>query len=263
MSVLPSPVRRASLAALCLAAVPLVAVPSAGPATAATSVPATGTGEVTQNQVRIQDPVVLYASHIPASPLRVPIEVDLADNYGVLEATVYVGADDDDYTDTVSSSLTLRSGTRFAGTWTGSTTFDKYAKTGPCIAEVEALVDNPEIPSDSIDAITTFIVKRNTMMPAFNASPEPVRKGSPVKVAGRLTKLWPDVGYVGYSGKTISVYFKPVGGTWTLKGSATTDSNGYWSRSFTATEDGSWQARFKGTSNYHRETSHSDYVDVQ
>ncbi len=65
------------------------------------------------------------------------------------------------------------------------------------------------------------------------------------------------------SGKTISVYFKPVGGTWTLKGTATTDSNGCWSRSFTASEDGTWQAKFAGTSNYHRETSHRDYVDVQ
>ncbi len=98
------------------------------------------------------------------------------------------------------------------------------------------------------------------MMPAFNASPEPVRRGSPVKVGGRLTKLWPDVGY---GGKTIEVHFKPVGGTWTLKGTAMTDSNGCWSRSFTASEDGTWQARFKGTSNYHAETSHRDYVDVQ
>ena len=120
--------------------------------------------------------------------------------------------------------------------------------------ETEYSVDvGEDHPGEDISVTREFYVKRNTMMPTFNASPEPVRKGSPVKVAGRLARLNPDVGYVGYGGSTISVYFKPVGGSWTLQGSATTDSNGCWSRSFTASEDGTWQARFVGTSNHHRE----------
>ena len=258
MSVLPSPVRRASLAALCLAAVPLVAVPSAGPATAAASVPATGTGEITQNQVRIQDPVVLYASHTAANPQSVLFEADVVseDGAGVIEWSMRPeqGSAPDD---SQWGYMRMQSGSHYSGTWVGSAAFDKFATTGRYeLRMVDAALGQQY-------AAGRFHVKRNTMMPAFNASPEPVRKGSPVKVAGRLTKLWPDIGYVGYGGKAIDVYFKPVGGSWTLKGSATTDSNGCWSRSFTASEDGSWQARFKGTSNYHRETSHSDYVAVQ
>ena len=151
-----------------------------------------------------------------------------------------------------------------ADSYAASLEFDKRHQTGTWYSYYTALVPIGDEETDFLEAPGPLLqVKRNTMMPAFNASPEPVRKGSSIRTAGRLTKLWPDVGYVGYGGKTIDVYFKPVGGTWTLKGSATTDSNGFWSRSFTASEDGSWQARFKGTSNYHRETSHSDYVDVQ
>ncbi len=160
--------------------------------------------------------------------------------------------------------LEFQSGEFLAGTYEGSASFTRYSAPGRHILDAEFAI--PEVNGDTEYGrlvSSEFYVKRNTMMPAFNASPEPVRKGSPIKVAGRLTKLWPDVGYVGYGGKTIEVYFKPVGGTWTLKGTATTDSNGCWSRSFTASEDGIWQARFKGTSNYHRETSHRDYVDVQ
>ncbi len=148
------------------------------------------------------------------------------------------------------------SGTSTSSFWTGSLRFDTNDLTGRYYLDCEGVPN--ELGGDAV-----FHVKRNTMMPSFNASPEPVRKDSPVRVAGRLTRLTSNANYVGYSGKTISLYFKPVGGTWTLKGTATTDSNGYWSRSFTASVDGEWQARFAGTSNYHRETSRSDYVDVQ
>ncbi len=243
-----------------LAAVPLVPVPSAGPATAGVSAPATtaAPAEVRWSEARIQDPVVLYARHTQNDPLRVPIEAELVSEHGVSKGgdfEVNTAPDENgDYVEVDRGTLARRSGTSI---WTGTTTFTRSAPTGKYGLQVfySTYSESPDS-----HTLTWFHVKRNTMMPAFNASPEPVRRGSPVKVGGRLTKLWPDVGY---GGKTIEVHFKPVGGTWTLKGTAMTDSNGCWSRSFTASEDGTWQARFKGTSNYHAETSHRDYVDVQ
>ena len=247
--------------ALLLAAVPTTALlgPAAVPAAMALHEPE---HRPPPSEARIQDPVVLYASHTRSTPLEVRVEAFLASQYEglgiydpVWSLAPVVGGDS---SDRAGGPLTFESGRFDEAIYVASTTFTKFATTGQYLLTVTAEDENnfgtPE---------RFFHVKRNTMMPAFNASPEPVRKGSPIKVAGRLTKLWPDVGYVGYRGKTIDVYFKPVGGSWTLKGSATTDSNGCWSRSFTASEDGSWQARFKGTSNYHRETSRSDYVDVQ
>ena len=106
-------------------------------------------------------------------------------------------------------------------------------------------------------------VKRNTAMPAFNAGPEPVRRGAPVTVAGRLTRLDPNRGYVGYAGKRIDIYFKPNGGAWILKGTTTTTTTGTWARRFPARVDGLWQVRFAGTSWHDAEISRADHVDVR
>lgn len=108
--------------------------------------------------------------------------------------------------------------------------------------------------------------KGNTQIKEFNASPEPVRAGSTITVAGRLEhiKFGSAPWYVSYAGKTIRVDFKPEGTTtWTSMGTTTTGSDGRFRKHLTAHKDGTWRAYFAGTSKFDHETSPSDHVDVR
>ena len=232
------------------------AAPSVAAASSAPAVAASQASEVTGG-IRIQDSLVLYARHTQADPLEVYFEVDLAHPDGVdTAAATITGPDGYLY----GIDLTRTSGTEAAGTWAGGAHFTKHDPTGLYRLSVQVQTNTGQhLPGPA----QSLSVKRNTRMPAFNASPEPVRKGAPVEVYGQLTRLDPDLGYVGYPGKTLAVYFRPTGGEWTLKGTVTTGTAGTWSRSFPATVDGTWQARFAGTSNYHAEASRNDYVDVR
>jgi len=192
----------------------------------------------------------------------VTVDVVATDDVGVrgVVALLYQGDD----ADTAEYGLLVDDFRKVAGTastWRGTLAVDKSFATGKHRVAAAAF-DAAGNVADA-DPLASMYVKRNTKMPVFNAAPEPVRKGAPIKVGGQLTRLDPARGYVGYGGKTVSVYFRPTGGAWALQGSATTDSSGTWSRSFTASVDGTWQARFAGTSNYHAETSQDDNVDVQ
>ncbi len=254
---MPNRRRLLSLALLVLGST----IPVALPAAAGSPTPA-ATDEVAAEELRIQDPVVLYAGDTAASPRTVPIQVDLVNESPPVRSIYFdVHAEGPIHEFSVRSGfLELESGTGTDGTWIGDIKFDNSDYTGRHL-----IVTDLFNPAPGVDGgpDRRFYVKRNTIMPVFNAYPEHVRQGSAIRVHGRLVKLWPDFGYVGYRGKTIDVYFKPIGGDWTLQGSATTDRNGDWSRNFTASADGTWQARFKGTSNYHRERSRYDYVDVR
>lgn len=119
------------------------------------------------------------------------------------------------------------------------------------------------------------IVKRATRVANFNASPEPVMKGAPVTVSGVLERARAcpkfttisacsggKIGYwAAYGSRTIHIYFDPSGTAGPeYMGSATTSSSGRFSRAFTATESGSWFARYAGNSVHQRCRSVLDYV---
>ena len=111
-----------------------------------------------------------------------------------------------------------------------------------------------------------YMHRGNTQITSFNASPEPIRAGRTLTVAGRLlhVKFGSAPGYGSYAGKTIRVYFKAAGSkTWKWMGSTTTGRDGRFRRHFTARHDGTWRAIFPGTSHYDGETSPGDYVDVR
>ena len=83
---------------------------------------------------------------------------------------------------------------------------------------------------------------------------------------GRLLRLNPARGYVGYQGKAMSVLFRPTGSrTWVLRGTVTTNSGGYFANFHTirAWRDGIWKVRFNGTASYPPEGSRGDFVDVR
>ncbi|GAA2724924.1 hypothetical protein [Actinocorallia aurantiaca] len=107
--------------------------------------------------------------------------------------------------------------------------------------------------------------KHDTKFTGFNAGPEPVRKGRKLTVSSRLVR-WSDrpERYIPYSARKVRLYFRAQGTSkWTYKATVTTGRDGRFTRAFTADRDGSWQARFDGTSRFDAQTSGSDHVDVR
>lgn len=106
-------------------------------------------------------------------------------------------------------------------------------------------------------------VRYGTRFTSFDASPEPVRKGKTITVAGRLqrnTGGWKAAG----AGATVNVYFRAKGASkWTLAGDAKTDSKGAFRKGFKASKDGTWMASYKGSGTYLGSSGPGDYVDVR
>ncbi|WP_377267005.1 hypothetical protein [Peterkaempfera sp. SMS 1(5)a] len=102
-----------------------------------------------------------------------------------------------------------------------------------------------------------------TRITAFNASPEPVRKGRTLTITGRLEKktsaTWTPAG-----GQTVTLYFTPRGSTHATRvGTARTNSHGVFTAHATAKQDGTWSATWYATSSgYLTGTATPDYVDV-
>ncbi|MFF8934964.1 hypothetical protein ACF08O_09600 [Streptomyces paradoxus] len=97
-----------------------------------------------------------------------------------------------------------------------------------------------------------------------NATPEPVTKGKPITVTGKLTRAnWSTKRYDAYSGRTVSLQFRAKGtdAFKTLK-KATTSSTGGLKTTVTASVDGYYRWVYYGNSTTGVATSAADYVDV-
>ncbi|WP_119726401.1 peptidase associated/transthyretin-like domain-containing protein [Thermomonospora amylolytica] len=106
-------------------------------------------------------------------------------------------------------------------------------------------------------------VRYRTRVSSFNASPEPVTKGRPITVQGRLDRL---VGssWKALTGASVTVYFKPNGSTvWTAMSTVKTSSTGWFKKSFTASKDGTWMVKYNGSSANLGVQGPGDYVDVR
>ncbi|MFI7596569.1 hypothetical protein [Actinoplanes sp. NPDC049681] len=90
----------------------------------------------------------------------------------------------------------------------------------------------------------------------FNAAPEPVIKGAPVTLSGRV---W--IGATGNRSR-VSFYFRKSGTTaFAYKGFATATDSGAFTRRFTAETTGTWKAVFAGTA-ARRNAARLDAVQV-
>ncbi|MFF2850220.1 hypothetical protein ACFVT5_28355 [Streptomyces sp. NPDC058001] len=98
-----------------------------------------------------------------------------------------------------------------------------------------------------------------------NASPEPVTKGKPITVTGKLTRAnWSTKKYGAYSGRTVSLQFRAKGtDTFKTVKKATTSSTGGLKTTVTASVDGSYRWVYFGNSTTGVATSAADYVDVR
>ncbi|MFI7325432.1 HtaA domain-containing protein [Streptomyces rubiginosohelvolus] len=100
---------------------------------------------------------------------------------------------------------------------------------------------------------------------SFNASPEPVGKGSKLKVVGTLQTVGATDDVWRPLAKTpVVIEFRAKGAkTWSRATSVTTDKNGVATASVTAVKDGTWRARYAGTADRAAAVSSSDNVDVK
>ncbi|MFE8960322.1 hypothetical protein [Streptomyces iakyrus] len=97
-----------------------------------------------------------------------------------------------------------------------------------------------------------------------NATPEPVTKGKPITVTGKLTRAnWSTKKYDAYSGRTVSLQFRAKGtDTYKTLKKATTSSTGGLKTTVTASVDGYYRWVYYGNSTTGVATSVADYVDV-
>ncbi|SDT22399.1 hypothetical protein SAMN04488543_3351 [Friedmanniella luteola] len=109
----------------------------------------------------------------------------------------------------------------------------------------------------------TFRLLRAARLTA-NASPEPVRRGKPVTVAGTLTRAnWETLRYAGYTGRDVRLQFKPAGGAWATVGTATSSGGGKLATTVEAGRDGCFRYVFPGSSTTAKAVSATDCVDVR
>lgn len=196
---------------------------------------------------------------------RITVVARITDDVGVTEAFVGLVSDRDEDA-TQEFELERVSGTPQDGLW-GVTVFSDNATTTGLWAGLLVGVDaaGNESALDDTSPYDEFMVKRNTMIRDFNVR-EPATKGSFLRMTGRLVRLEPGRGYVGYRNKTMHVLFKAAGTrTWVKVGEVRTSATGSFAntRRFRARKDGTWLVVFDGTSNYLAEASHRDYVDVR
>ncbi|MFB8219040.1 HtaA domain-containing protein [Streptomyces anulatus] len=110
----------------------------------------------------------------------------------------------------------------------------------------------------TVSAVPTRIV-------SFNASPEPVGKGSKLKVVATLqTASATDNVWRPLAKTPVVIEFRSKGGkSWSRATTVTTSSKGVASASVTAVKDGTWRARYAGTADRAAAVSSSDNVDVK
>lgn len=203
-----------------------------------------------------KSPVIMHTGRT-----RTRIDVRLRDSDGVDSSSVDVTLEAASNADFEWPQMNRVSGSNYDGVWRGFVNFDNYSAGGKWYVDIWAW-DRAYNLTDR-ESVKTFYVKRNIRLSA-NASPEPVRKGAQITVAGNLKRLTKYDGYCNWRGVPIRIEFKPAGATtWTYLRSATTNSKGNYARLFLAAKDGSWRARYLGSTQYRSKVSSADFVDVR
>jgi hypothetical protein len=97
----------------------------------------------------------------------------------------------------------------------------------------------------------------------FDASPEPAKKGKPIRIQGRLRVVdWDVQRYVAYTHRTVSIQFKSPTGTYKTVKTTTTSSTGWVDTTVTATATGTWRVAYWGNTVAGSAVSVGDTVPV-
>jgi len=109
-----------------------------------------------------------------------------------------------------------------------------------------------------------FYLKRNTGWQGFNASPEPVRKGKPISIKGRLLIVdWDNNRYQATSGATVRVQFRSKTGSYTTVKTVKGGRDGWVRTTVTANRTGVWRLSYIGNSFAGAANSKGDAVTVK
>lgn len=114
-----------------------------------------------------------------------------------------------------------------------------------------------------IENTTSFYLKRPTSL-TYNASPEPVKRGTALTHTGRL--MFDPYSYgamYGARGITLKIYFRKYNtSSYVYKGSVVTGSGGYYNRKLTAWDSGVWKVVYAGAAGRQARTMY-DAVSVR
>jgi hypothetical protein len=128
-------------------------------------------------------------------------------------------------------------------------TFNPYSNSDAGAKDVIVTADNSSYGTSQRVFADGFTLKRRTTWQSntFNASPEPVRRGAPVSVVGRLIVAdWSQDKYVPYGSRTVAVQFHTPTGTYSTVKTVKTDSNGWVRTTVPATVTGLWRLSYGG-----------------
>ncbi|MDX6740512.1 hypothetical protein [Actinocorallia sp. A-T 12471] len=149
--------------------------------------------------------------------------------------------------------------------WEASVTLDRARATGLWDVRVNAW--------DGVSGTTVrteqVYVRRETRIPRFDAGPEPAKRGGPLRLEGRLTRLDPLAapdGMVKYANASVRLYFSAdvqEPRRWTHVANATTDSLGRFTKTVKAHRTGYWRAAHSGTPHYAPTHSWPDHVRLR
>jgi len=117
--------------------------------------------------------------------------------------------------------------------------------------------------ADQGGLVTTLLQRYSKL--TVNAAPEPVKKGKPITVTGKLSRAnWEDNKYHGYVGQPVKLQFRKAGtSTYTTLKTLTTNSTGELKTTVTASVDGYFRFSFAGTTTTPAVNATGDFVDVQ
>ena len=129
------------------------------------------------------------------------------------------------------------------------------------------LVDtcNSEFDCRTTSFPTGFTLQRRTTWQtgSFDATPEPVRKGRPISLKGRLLVVDWDAGrYVGFVKQLVSVEFRTPTGAYAQVATAATDAAGWVRTTVPASRTGVWRLRYGGSTIAGPATAVGDTVQV-
>ncbi|MEV0175484.1 calcium-binding protein [Streptomyces sp. NPDC050803] len=129
---------------------------------------------------------------------------------------------------------------------------------------VDALVDASDGGSVFAPGAGSFGLKRAARL-TVNAAPEPVAKGAPITVTGKLVRAnWDTYRYAGYVGQAVKLQFRPKdSSSYTTVATVNTNSTGSLRATVKAVQDGYWRWNFTGTATTGPAKAAGDYVDVR
>jgi hypothetical protein len=146
-------------------------------------------------------------------------------------------------------------------------TFQPYSNSEAGPKSVIAEANNADYDTRRASWANGFYLKRNMtwQTKSFNASPEPVRKGKPITIKGRLLIAdWTADRYVAAKNvRNVRVEFRTPTGSYTTVKTVTTNSTGWVSTKVTAKKTGVWRLVYGGNSKAGAAVASGDSVKVK